>query len=566
MMHRILATRVATEQALVPARDRTRQVGDVFGLDSLQRTRFITAVSEIARNAVQYAGGGMIEFHLRRAEGDEPQALLAIIVDKGPGIERLDDILGVTPTNRANTALGITGSRRLVDRFAIESSPGEGTTVTLEMRLPLSVKPIDTQKLSVLIEKLANRREQSLAEELEQQNREMLATLETLRMRQVELEQADERKDEFLAMLAHELRNPLAAIRTALEVLKRKQQPTVADTQRLGGVISRQTEQLARLVNDLLDVSRVTRGKIHLNTEALQVRELIDHALEMTDEAISAKKHTITIRAPHDNLWVMADRVRFKQILGNLLHNAARYTPAGGAIEITVASAGPAITIAIADNGIGIAEDMLPRVFDLFTQAQTGLGRQDAGLGVGLTVVQRMLQEHGGSIAVGSAGLGQGATFTLTIPALDIVPALPDATPAVAGPAGLSILVIDDNEDAADVLQQILEMLGHRADIAHTGEAGVARARELVPDVVIADIGLPGMNGFEVAGALRSDSALDQTVLVALSGYSAASIKSYGRADLFDQYLEKPVAIDVLEAMLGECAVSPRLAAKRLQA
>jgi signal transduction histidine kinase/ActR/RegA family two-component response regulator len=559
MMHRILSTRIASEQALVMARDRTRQVGDVFGLDALQRTRFITAVSEIARNAVQFAGGGAIEFHLRPATVEEPQALVARIVDEGPGIARLDEILEGRFLAQGRPVLGITGSRRLVDRFAIETHAGQGTVVTLEMRLPVAVAPINAKRLGELVERLARRKEQTPTEELEQQNREMLVALEALRARQVELQQADERKDEFLAMLAHELRNPLSAIRTALEVLKRKNNATAAEVQNLGSIISRQTEQLASLVNDLLDVSRVTQGKIDLSMEALSLRELIEHALEMSQSLIDQRAHSVTLDLPAEEIFVYADRVRFKQVLGNLLHNAARYTPAHGKIHIAVTRQDDTAVVAITDSGIGIEAEMLPRVFDLFAQAKTGLSRQDAGLGVGLTVVQRMLREHGGEVQVASAGLGLGSTFTIRVPILHAVE--PAAAPEEAGaPAvtGLRILLIDDNFDAADVLRQILEMLGHSVEMAHTGEKGVTDAARMQPDAVIVDIGLPGMNGFEVARVLRDHPATRSASLIALSGYSVSSMKNPQGTEDFDLYLEKPVAIDVLEAALED--VAPRKA------
>jgi signal transduction histidine kinase/ActR/RegA family two-component response regulator len=546
-----MSTRIATEQALVMARDRTRQVGDLFGLDALQRTRFITAVSEIARNAVQFAGGGTIEFHLRVASLEEPQALVARIVDDGLGIARLEEILQGRFLAQGRPVLGITGSRRLVDRFGIETHPGQGTVVTLEMRLPVSIAPIGAKRLGELVERLARRKEQTPTEELEQQNREMLVTLEALRVRQVELQQADERKDEFLAMLAHELRNPLSAIRTALEVLKRKQNATAAEVQKLGSIISRQTEQLASLVNDLLDVSRVTQGKIDLSMEALSLRELIEHALEMSQSLIDEKTHTVTLDFPADEIFIYADRVRFKQVLGNLLHNAARYTPPHGKIHIAVTREGESAAVAIADTGVGIEADMLPRVFDLFAQAKTGLSRQDAGLGVGLTVVQRMLREHGGEVEVSSPGLGLGSTFTIRVPILHVVEtaAAPEAAMAPTA-TGLRILLIDDNFDAADVLRQILEMLGHCVEMAHTGEQGVADAARTQPDAVIVDIGLPGMNGFEVAQALRRDPATRSASLIALSGYSMMSMRHAQGTEDFDLYLEKPVAIDVLESAL----------------
>ncbi|CAM3371937.1 histidine kinase [Bordetella sputigena] len=552
MNHRILSTRIASDQGLVGARDRTRQVGDVFGLEDLQRTRLVTAVSEIARNAVDYARGGRIDFGFCPASATEPQAIIVTIADDGPGITDLPAILSGTNRADGNVQLGIRGARRLVDRFHIESAPGKGTTVTLEMRLPVFHPAIEPEHLASLIEKLARRKLQTPVEELEQQNREMLLTLEQLQLRQAELERADERKDEFLAMLAHELRNPLSAIGTALELMKRKRDASPDDTRRLTALVSRQTEQLARLVNDLLDVSRVTRGKIELNHEALPVGELVDQALEMTQGAINAKRHTVDYLPPPADVWVRADRVRFRQILSNLLHNAARYTPERGLIQLEVRAGAERVEIIVRDNGIGIGADMLPRVFDLFSQADTSLGRKDAGLGIGLTLVQRLAAAHGGIVTAASEGLGQGSAFTVNMPRL----AEPGAVAAAPAPAqapsngGLRVLLIDDNEDAVQSMRLLLQDAGHTVATAGNGEAGLASAQALAPQVVVIDIGLPDVDGFEVAAALRRSSATANSFLVALSGYTATAMMERGAKVGFNQYLSKPVDVARLEEVL----------------
>ncbi|ARP84043.1 hypothetical protein CAL12_26655 [Bordetella genomosp. 8] len=552
MNHRILSTRIASDQGLVGARDRTRQVGDVFGLDDLQRTRLVTAVSEIARNAVDYARGGRIDFAFRPASPTEPQAIVVTIADDGPGIADLPAILSGTNRLDGKVQLGISGARRLVDGFHIESPDGKGTTVTLEMHLPVFHPAIEPAGLASLIEKLARRKLQTPVEELEQQNREMLLTLEQLRLRQAELERADERKDEFLAMLAHELRNPLSAIGTALELMKRKRDASPDDTRRLTALVSRQTEQLARLVSDLLDVSRVTRGKIELNHEALPVGELVEQALEMTQGAINAKRHTVEYLPAPADVWVRADRVRFRQILSNLLHNAARYTPERGVLKLEVRASDDRVQIVVRDNGIGIAADMLPRVFDLFSQADTSLGRTDAGLGIGLTLVQRLAAAHGGFVTAASEGLGQGSTFIVDMPRL----VRPDA--AVVAPApvrapsgqGLRVLLIDDNEDAVQSLRLLLEDAGHTVATAGNGEAGLASAKAMAPQVIVIDIGLPDVDGFEVAAALRRSATTATSMLVALSGYTATAMMERGAKAGFDKYLSKPVDVAELEEVL----------------
>ena len=551
-MHRILSTRIANDQALARVRDRTRQVGEVFGLDKLQRTRLITAVSEIARNAIDYAGGGKIDYYFQPLGASTAQGIVVEVTDEGSGIASLSEVLAGTVQRKGKTAVGILGSQRLVDRLDIETS-ARGTKVTLEMRLSPSVALIAPAQLTCLTEKLAQRKPQSMVEELEEQNREMLLTLEELRLRQIELERNDERKDEFLAMLAHELRNPLSAIGTALELLKRRSNPSPADIQRLIGLVSRQSDQLAHLVNDLLDVARVTRGKIDLTVEPLSVAELIEHALEMTQGAINKKNHTVNYEVPGVDLWINADRIRFRQILGNLLHNAVRYTPDSGIIRIGVALRGQSVFIDVEDNGIGIDGEMLPRVFDLFAQADTGLARQDAGLGIGLTLVRRLLSAHGGSVRVFSRGLGQGSTFTVEMPLGEraVVPAAKQRAAVASPPASNArILLVDDNLDALQSLRQLLEDAGHQVVVAQTGMAGVAAAESFRPHCVVVDVGLPGMDGFQVASALRGAPGTRDSTLIALSGYAAPAMRERGRVAGFNHYLAKPVNISQLESLL----------------
>ena len=551
--HRILATRLGAADSLIRARDRTRQIGELCGLDDLQRTRFITAVSEIARNAVQYAGGGSLEFHLREASLDWPQSLVAKVVDEGPGIPCLDDILQNRYPGQGRTRLGIAGSRRLVDNFSVKCVPGKGTTVVLEMRIPPAAGTIRINELSASLNDMLRRREQTPTAELEQQNREMLVALEALRERQIELQEADERKDEFLAMLAHELRNPLSAISSALEQLRRKSNLNASDLERLSALMSRQTDQLARLVNDLLDVSRVTRGKIDLAMEPVSLRKLAEHALEMTHGLIEEKGHCVELSAASDEtVWINADPVRFNQILGNLIHNAVRYTPPNGKVGISLDREGDFAIIRVKDNGIGITPDMLPRIFDLFVQAKTGLDRQNAGLGVGLTLVQTLVRAHGGSVDVASGGSGRGSTFTVRIPVSHVEPASPPETPeSLSTTNSHRVLVIDDNIDVGDALQQMLEIVGYEADVARTGEQGLKAARANCPKIVIVDIGLPGMDGFEVAAALRAHPETSKVFIIAVSGYSVASMASRSGAANFDVHLEKPVSFQKLEAILA---------------
>lgn len=553
-MHRILSIGISNEQALARVRDSTRRVGEAFSLDRLQRARLITAVSEIARNALDYAGGGTIDYYFRPPDPHGPQALVVVVADDGPGIAALRKVLaGEEEASRQGRArTGIPGSRRLVDRLDIQTS-ARGTRVTLEMALGASTPVLAPEQLGPLADRLKRSKPPSLVEELEEQNRGMLLALEELRLRQMELERDDERKDEFLAMLAHELRNPLSAIGTALELLRRKREPSAVEIQRLIGLVSRQSDQLAHLVDDLLDVARVTRGKIELKLEPLLLAEVIEHALEMTHGAIVRKNHTILYTPPSEELWIHADRIRFRQILGNLLHNAVRYTPDSGVIRIAVSRQGQSARIDVEDNGIGIDADMLPRVFDLFTQAESGPARQDAGLGIGLTLVRRLLAAHGGTVRVDSAGLGKGSVFTVEMP-LGEGPFMPremrEAVAALSAPRRVRVLLIDDNEDALESLRQLLEEAGHEVAVAHTGLGGIAMAESFLPHCVVIDVGLPGMDGFQVAGTLRKGPRTCGCVLIALSGYAGAAMRQRGQEAGFQHYLVKPVDVAQLEALL----------------
>lgn len=409
----ILSTRISGTN-LVLLRDRTRQVGELFGLDKMQCTRFITAVSEIARNTVQHAGEGMATFIFCDV-GARGQQLLAEVADRGPGIADLPAVLAGRPNPSGRVPLGIAGSTRLVDELRIECPPAGGTVVTLTMSLPKGAPRLSSTDITARVGQLAQRKPQTPLETLEQQNRDMLFTLEELRVRKIELEQADLRKNQFLSTLAHELRNPLGTLHMTLELLRRKPGMDAAELARRHGVMTRQTEQLTRLVNDLMDASRVSLGKVTLERQPAEVNLLVSEAVEMTGAALQAKAHVVTVTLSDGELWIEGDQARLKQVLCNLIQNAARYTPDHGQIAITVRSEPPYAVVEVADNGIGIAPDILPHVFGLFVQGATG-EESKGGLGVGLCLVQRLTQDHGGTVAAASAGLGHGSRFTVTLP------------------------------------------------------------------------------------------------------------------------------------------------------
>ena len=555
MQHRILSTRVGNEQSLVLVRDRARQIGELFGLDELQRTRLSTAVSEVARNAIAYAKGGTIEFLL---DDDAPanghgngQSVVVRVTDQGPGITRLDEILhgDYRPRGR-RAAFGLRGARRLADNFDIATSSA-GTTVTLAMRAPRGVPPVARARIGALVEQLARRRMQSPLEELEQRNREMLQTLEVLRQRQNELEAADERKDEFLAMLAHELRNPLAAIRNTLEFLRLREQPTPIELGNALDVIGRQSGQLMRLVDDLMDVSRVTRGKIELKFELQPVERVIRRAVETAKAALDERRHGLVFELPAEALWINIDPVRIEQVLGNLLHNAARYTPPGGRIVVRALRQDERVRIDISDNGSGIDQALLPRVFDLFVQGTTGLSRHNGGLGVGLTLVRRLVEAHDGSVQAASKGPGHGSTFSVLLPACAAPPPTAPAPEAAAAKASSRrVLLIDDNEDNVHTLAAVFRAAGHQVTVAHDGRAGVSMARQFLPQLILVDIGLPEMDGFEVGRILRAEAGLGRPYMATLSGYGAEAMRHRALAAGYDEHLAKPVEITTVLGLL----------------
>ena len=417
MSLRILTTRVSGMN-LVTLRDRTRQVGELFGLDKLQRTRFITAVSEVARNTAQYAGEGTVTFLFHSAQnGGNGQHLSAEIADKGPGIKDLAAVLAGRPNERGDVPLGIAGSRRLVDELAIECPLAGGTLVTLSMALPKTMARLSGADVASRVDQLARRKPQSPMEELEQQNRDMLYALDELQARQKDLQLADVRKNQFLSTLAHELRGPLGTLHMTLEVLKRKSDIGPAELAKRCDVMGRQISQLTHLVNDLMDVTRVTLGKVELEKKSVEVNELVSQAVEMSEAATQAKEHEVAVKLHDAPLWIQGDTTRLKQVLCNLIQNAARYTPERGNIDVSVRREAAYAVVKVADSGIGIPPEILPHVFDLFVQgAPGGTTGNQGGLGVGLTLVRRLTEDHSGTVSAASAGVGLGSQFTLTLP------------------------------------------------------------------------------------------------------------------------------------------------------
>ncbi len=373
-----------------------------------------------------------------------------------------------------------------------------------------------------------------------------------LRRQAEELADSNRRKDEFLAMLSHELRNPLAPVLNSVHVLRQApDDPSLV--QFAGNMVERQVRHMARLIDDLLDVSRLTHGKVRLRPERVDLSALAERAAESVRPLMQERGHRFTVNAPQRPICLEADPVRIEQVLVNLLNNAAEFTDAGGHVELTIAREGTEAVIRVRDDGAGIAPDLLPRVFDLFAQADTSLDRSGGGLGIGLTLVKRLVTLHGGTIRVDSEGAGRGSEFTVRLPA----PGDPPDEAGTSGPhaaeqAALRMLVVDDNVDMAMSLSIILQMHGHKVEMAHDGSAAleICRARDF--EVILLDIGLPSIDGYEVARRIREQGGESRPLLVGISGYGFEADHRRAREAGFDLYLVKPVDPRLLESMLEQ--------------
>ncbi|WP_156116616.1 PAS domain S-box protein [Massilia sp. 9096] len=386
-----------------------------------------------------------------------------------------------------------------------------------------------------------------------------------LRRVAADLSEADHRKSEFLATLAHELRNPLAPIRTGLDLLRMTsgagaegKSANAAAQARVHAMMDRQLGHLIHLVDDLLDIARITRGKIELKKETVSVAAIVNTALETSAALIESHGHRLDVELDPEPMELEADTTRMVQVLSNLLNNAAKYTPRGGRITVSSWREDGHAVISVADNGIGIPQDAIGSVFEMFTQVRGSLDRAQGGLGIGLSLVRRLVELHGGRVSAFSGGPGHGSTFTLRLPLRPGTPHARMREGAATQPAGatarLRVLVVDDNLDAADSLVALLEILGHSARVAHDGPQGLRMAQELKPDLVLLDIGLPGMSGYDVARAIRAGDALPRTVLIALTGWGGQSDLEQSQEAGFDQHLTKPVSLEALEQALGAAA------------
>lgn len=364
---------------------------------------------------------------------------------------------------------------------------------------------------------------------------------------------ADRQKDDFLALLSHELRNPLAPIRTAVQLLQMRGAAD-DDARRLHGVIERQVQHLVRLVDDLLDVSRILRDKVALRPAPVNIADVVALAVETVRPLVDAQRQELTVALPTEPLHVHGDQVRLAQALGNLLNNASKYTPRGGAIILSVRALDDTVTLAVSDSGSGIPAEVLPTIFEPFVQADRSLQRAQGGLGIGLTLVKKIVELHGGTVDARSGGSGEGSEFTVRLPQLRVA----EPPPAAAAPAPaaaddlprLRVLVVDDNIDAADSLSMLLTSMGHDVAISRDGIDAVRRAWQWRPDVVLLDIGLPGMSGYEVAQALSEREPRPR--IIAVTGYGQDADRERAREAGFDAHLVKPADVAHLKAALPQ--------------
>src|SRR5471032_2668571 len=368
------------------------------------------------------------------------------------------------------------------------------------------------------------------------------------RDKQYQVREAARRKDEFLASLGHELRNPLAPIRTSVALLNHLY-PGAAQVERIGGVIERQVTHLTRLVDDLLDVARITSGKIALQRERIGFKAVIGHVHELCAQAAAAKQIPIELNLPERDLTLDADYARVVQIFANILSNAVKFTPLGGRITLRAWNEEQNMCVSVADNGIGIDAASLPRIFGMFEQSATVSGQMSSGLGIGLSLSRQFAQMHGGSIEARSDGAGRGSEFVIRLPVVSSAgaAAAAPATPrdSDAGiPQRARVLVADDNRDAADALRALLEMEGYEAEAAYDGQAALEAVMRAVPDLIVMDLGMPGMDGYDAARAIRQQAGAEDVLMIALTGWGQSDARNRTIEAGFDHHLIKPVDVD----------------------
>ena len=528
---------VSAVAAAMRARERQYQIRDQ--LDSLQA-----------------ADAALRESTERMSLGVQVAGLALAEVDYGSQEMRL--------SAEAARLFGLGGEPRTVSRaqFIAAVHPDDREEVSLRLWKPVDDQDIEAAAIDYRVLwpdgriKWVSQRHHLVQGLFDRRARAMIVALDA-----TERKNAERRKDEFLATLAHELRNPLAPIRTGLQALGR--QGGEATTVGIRAIMERQLAQMVRLIDDLLEVSRISSGKVVLQRSRVDLRAIAQLAVEASMPFISAGKHEFSTDLPEFPLWVDGDSSRLAQVMSNLLNNAAKYTAEGGRIALSLAAEGSCAVVRVRDNGVGIPPEMLNEVFDMFTQVNRTLDRAQGGLGIGLSLVRRLTELHGGEVIADSGGLGHGSLFTVRLPlAASSELQQSDAAPAKTEPsksAPLRILVIDDIADVADVMKMLLDMEGYETRVAYSGVAALQAAKEFSPDVIFCDIGLPEMDGHEIARRMRADPAIASAVLIALTGWGSEAELRKTRESGFDFHMVKPVDSDALLKLLSQ--VEPRQAA-----
>ncbi|MDP9008073.1 MAG: ATP-binding protein [Pseudomonadota bacterium] len=527
---------VSAVEAAIRGRARQYQIRDQ--LNSLQAAD--TALRESAERmslGVQVAGLALaeVDYATQEVHLSAEAARLFGVGDRARVMPRAEFLAAVHPDDRVDVA------RRLF--HSADSVCNEPPAIDYRVVWPDGRVKWVSQRHQVVLNGLLN-----------QQVRAMIVALDA-----TERKNADRRKDEFLATLAHELRNPLAPIRTGLQALSRPGGEGAAGPI-IRAIMERQLSQMVRLIDDLLDVSRISSGKVVLQRTRVDLRAIAELAIEASQPFIAAGQHDFKAELPEGPLWVDGDASRLSQVIINLLNNAAKYTAEGGQVRLSLSSDDTDAVVRVQDNGVGIPAEMLDEVFDMFTQVNRTLDRSQGGLGIGLSLVRRLTEMHGGEVAADSKGLGHGSIFTVRLPLMAAAesPAARDEAAEREPPQRprLRILVVDDIADVADVLKMLLDLEGFETRVAYSGPTALECAREYRPDVVICDIGLPAMDGHEIARRLRSDPKVASATLIALTGWGAEGEVRRTRESGFDFHLVKPVDASALLELLSQ--ISPR--------
>jgi PAS domain S-box-containing protein len=505
----------------------------VFTLESAEHPYRIMVESMSEGAATLVADGTLAYANARLA------TLLGVPFERLLG-QRFADFIAPPERERFEAACAAARSQPCAEQFEVRAVAGASVPVLVALS-PLGQAPRDRQPIAALC---------LVATDLTESRRNTQLSLEISRREaaEAELRLAVRQRDAFLAMLAHELRNPLAPIRHAVDLLSRLL-GSDSRAQALLAMIARQTDHLTRLVDDLLDVARIAQSRIVLRSEPLEIGSVIDQAVETVQSIVSEKGHELRIEKPCTALYVHGDRARLTQSLSNVLHNAAKYTDPGGAIALVVTASDEHLDFEVRDNGIGISEHLLPHVFDLFVQSDRALDRSEGGLGIGLSIVKGLVEMHAGTIKAASDGSSRGATFTIRLPR--IAPPEASEQPLRPGsPRKRRVLIVDDNVDAADSLAMLLRLDGHEAEAAYSASTALEAVERLRPEIVLLDVGLPQIDGYEVARQLRARNSVPGIRLIALTGYGREEDRERARAAGFDDHLLKPADMDTLQQLL----------------